>query len=411
MADCFSQSGLLPFEQAKTLILENVPTHNDSEEIPIEQAIGRVLASQMLSPVNVPPHDNSAMDGYAFAQASVEHTSRLRLVGKAFAGAPFKGQVGAGECVRIMTGAKLPLGCDTVEMQENVEAQDDQLVLQQATKHGQHVRATGEDIQQQQVLMNKGHQLTSADIGTLASIGIASVAVVKPLTIALIATGDELKQPGEVLTEGDIFESNRFFLSAMLTKLPVKVIDFGVIADDKEQLRAAFNQANQQADVVISSGGVSVGEADYTKLILEELGQVGFWKIAMKPGKPFAFGKLANSTFFGLPGNPVSALVTFYQLVVPALYQMMAAKMPPRVKLPAVTTSALRKAPGRMDFQRAVWQLNSEGQLEVTSTGSQGSGILTSIAKANCFILLPQDQGRVEQGGTVMIELFDELIS
>ncbi|WP_448551615.1 molybdopterin molybdotransferase MoeA [Thalassotalea montiporae] len=411
MADCFSQSGLLPFEQAKTLILENVPTHSDSEEIPIEQAIGRVLASQVLSPVNVPPHDNSAMDGYAFAQASVEHTSRLRLVGKAFAGAPFQGQVGAGECVRIMTGAKLPLGCDTVEMQENVEVQDEQHVLQQATKYGQHVRATGEDIQQQQVLMNKGHQLTSADIGTLASIGIASVTVVKLLTIALIATGDELKQPGEVLTEGDIFESNRFFLSAMLSKLPVKVIDFGVIADDKEKLRAAFNQANQQADVVISSGGVSVGEADYTKLILEELGQVGFWKIAMKPGKPFAFGKLANSTFFGLPGNPVSALVTFYQLVVPALYQMMAAKMPPRVKLPAVTTSALRKAQGRMDFQRAVWQLNSEGQLEVTSTGSQGSGILTSIAKANCFILLPQDQGRVEQGEIVTIELFDELIS
>lgn len=410
MADCFSQSGLLPFEQAKTLILENIPTHKNSEEVPIEQALGRILATQVHSPVNVPPHDNSAMDGYAFAQNSISQSSTLKLVGKSFAGAPYQGEVALGQCVRIMTGAKLPKGCDTVEMQENVEANSDQIVFQQATKQGQHVRATGEDIQHQQVLMNTGHQLSSADIGTLASIGIASVEVNKPLTVALIATGDELKQPGEKLNEGDIFESNRYFLSAMLSKLPVKVIDFGVIPDDKEKLRAAFHQADQQADVVISSGGVSVGEADYTKLILEELGQVGFWKIAMKPGKPFAFGKLANSTFFGLPGNPVSALVTFYQLVVPALYQMAAGQMPARIQLQAITTSALRKAPGRMDFQRAIWQLNDQGQVEVTSTGSQGSGILTSIAKANCFILLPQDQGRVEQGETVTIELFDQLI-
>ena len=442
MTDCFSQPGLLPFERAKALIIENLSAISQQEEVPIASAVGRIVAEQVLSPVNVPPHHNSAMDGYAFAQvsaqqvqASGEHKNTLTLVGTAFAGAPYQGEVELGQCVRIMTGGKLPLGCDTVEMQENVELSRDEkataeqsdsvqsvqnqaeqkqasrITLKQPTRQGQHVRCCGEDIAINQVLFEQGHQLSSADIGTLASIGVAKVAVLKPLTIALIATGDELKQPGETLGEGDIFESNRYFLNAMLGKLPVKLIDFGVIPDDKEKLRAAFNEADRQADVIISSGGVSVGDADYTKEILQELGQIGFWKIAMKPGKPFAFGKLANSTFFGLPGNPVSALVTCYQLVVPALYTMMQADLPHRVQLPAKTVTALKKSPGRMDFQRGIWRLNDAGEIEVESTGAQGSGILTSIAKANCFILLAQEQGRVEQGETVTIELFDHLIA
>ena len=411
MAHCFSQPGLLPFDQAKQIILDNVSAVFESEQLPIMAANNRILAKQVLSPVNVPPHDNSAMDGYAFAQASCEANQPFKLVGKSFAGAPFQGEVKLGECVRIMTGAKLPAGCDTVQMQENTQVDNELVSLTQPSKLGQNIRRLGEDIKASQVLMDKGYQLTSADIGTLASIGVATVEVMRPLKVALIATGDELKQPGEVLGDGDIYESNRFFLTSMLNKLPVEVIDYGVIADDKTLIRDAFLDANEKADVVLSSGGVSVGEADYTKLTIEEIGQVGFWKIAMKPGKPFAFGKLPNATFFGLPGNPVSALVTCYQLVIPALYQMMSAQMPARTQIKAISTTALKKSPGRMDFQRGIWQLNDQGQVEVISTGAQGSGILSSIAKANCFIVLAQQQGRVEAGEAVTIELFDELLS
>lgn len=411
MTNCFSQPGLLPFEQAKQLINENISPVAISESITIEHANGRVLASAVISPVDVPPHNNSAMDGYAFNAHSLVEKQPLKLIGKSFAGEPFQGKVLAGECVRIMTGGKLPEGCDTVEMQENVSVEGDAITFNQAVNAGQHIRLCGEDIKKEESLMAAGHKLTATDIGTLASIGIGQVNVKKSLKVALIATGDELKQPGELLSDGDIYESNRFFLTAMLEKMHVEVIDFGVIADDKALISQAFQQANQQADVVISSGGVSVGEADYTKQVLDELGEIGFWKIAMKPGKPFAFGKFSNSIFFGLPGNPVSALVTFYQLVAPALYSLAGAQLQTRVQLNATTTTRLKKSPGRMDFQRGVWQLNEHGEVEVTSTGSQGSGILSSMAKANCFILLSQQQGAVEAGEKVTIELFDALLT
>ncbi len=418
MTSCFSQPNLLPFEQAQQIIADNLELRLSSENIAIEKALGRVLAENVISPVNVPPHNNSAMDGYAFNAESLKENKTLTLVGRAMAGTPFQGKVEIGQCVRIMTGAKLPEGCDSVEMQENTEVKESQsnatdgtqVSFLQAVRAGQHVRYAGEDIRLDDCILANGKTLTSVDIGTLASVGVAKVAVVKPLTVALIATGDELKQPGEALTEGDIYESNRYFLSSMLEKLNVKVIDFGVIPDDKALITQAFSDANRQADVVISSGGVSVGDADYTKQVLNEQGDIGFWKIAMKPGKPFAFGKFSQSYFFGLPGNPVSALVTFYQLVVPALYQLMEAEVPKRIQLQAKTTTDLKKAPGRMDFQRAVWSMSDSGDLKVTSTGAQGSGILTSIAKANCFILLPQEQGRVSAGESVTIELFDSLL-
>ncbi|WP_448214146.1 molybdopterin molybdotransferase MoeA [Colwellia sp. MEBiC06753] len=410
MTHCFSQPGLLKFEQAKNIILDNISSLVANETIAIEQACGRTLAEAVISPVNVPPHDNSAMDGYAFNSQGLIANSELTLVGKAFAGNPYQGIVDKGQCVRIMTGAKLPLGCDSVEMQENTEVSLEQVRLLQPVRGGQHVRRCGEDIRQGQVLIEAGTVLTPANIGTLASIGIPDVNVVRKLTVALIATGDELKQPGQALADGEIYESNRYFLSAMLKKLSFEVIDLGVIPDDKTQISQAFKVANQQADVVISSGGVSVGEADYTKTVLEELGEIGFWKIAMKPGKPFAFGQLADSQFFGLPGNPVSAFVTFYQLVVPALCKMQGRELPNRISLQAKTQTPLKKASGRQDFQRGIWQLSSSGELVVTSTGSQGSGILSSITKANCFIILAQEQGNVAKGELVTIELFDKLI-
>lgn len=411
MANCFSQPGLLPFEQAKSILLENITSVGHVESIAIENALGRVLATEIMSPVNVPPHDNSAMDGYAFAFSSIEDTNVLKLVGKSFAGAPFQGIVEDGQCIRIMTGAKLPSGCDTVEMQENCQVEADEITFLEQKKLGQNVRLAGEDIKQSEVIYHQGYKLSAPDVGALASVGIASVDVFRRVNVALIATGDELKSPSETLMEGDIFESNRFFLKAMLTKVGANVIDFGIIKDDFDLIKQAFIDADKQADIVISSGGVSVGEADYTKDVLESLGQVGFWKIAMKPGKPFAFGKLENSFFCGLPGNPVSALVTFYQLVAPSLFQLMGARAKKRITLQAKTTSALKKSSGRMDFQRGVWQFNESGEIEVANTGAQGSGILTSVSKANCFILLAQDQGRVEKGEQVTIELFDELLA
>ncbi|MFD2164909.1 gephyrin-like molybdotransferase Glp [Thalassotalea euphylliae] len=411
MASCFSQPGLLPFEQAFSLIQQNIPVVKTSETVSIEKACGRILCEAVISPVNVPPHDNSAMDGYAFASSSAAEGRPLTLVGKVFAGSPYTETVNRGECVRIMTGGKIPTGCDSVEMQENAMVDGNLVTLQQAVREGQHVRRCGEDIKSEQAIYQPGHKFTAADIGALASLGISEVTVQRALKVALIATGDELKSPGQELTDGDIYESNRYFLKALLEQFGADVLDFGIIPDVPEQIEQAFQDANEQADVLITSGGVSVGEADFTKDVLEKLGDIGFWKIAMKPGKPFAFGRLSKAMFFGLPGNPVSALVTFYQLVLPNLYAMLGTSMPPRVKLNAIAGDILRKSPGRTDFQRGVYGIDESGQLVVKSTGAQGSGILTSIAKANCFVILEKERGRVEVGEQVTIELFDQYLS
>ncbi|MGJ8690964.1 MAG: molybdopterin molybdotransferase MoeA [Thalassotalea sp.] len=403
--------GLLPFEQALSLLLSNIEPTTKTINLAIEQSLDYVLTQNIVSPMNIPPHDNSAMDGYAFAQASLQSSQQLKLIGKAFAGQPFQGVCGAGECVRIMTGAKLPAGCDTVEMQENCQVHENDIHFIETKELGQNVRLAGEDIKQGQQVLPRGQRLSSVDIALLASLGIAKVDVYQPIKVALIATGDELKSPGQALTEGDIYESNRYFLAAMLKKLNIEIIDFGVISDDFDAIKQAFIQADQQADVVISSGGVSVGEADYTKAVLASLGEVGFWKLAMKPGKPFAFGKLANSLFFGLPGNPVSALVTMYQLAVPGLIKLQNALPLQRQKFKVKVANKIKKSPGRKDFQRGILTANEHGELTVLSTGAQGSGILSSIAKANCFIVLAQEQGAIAAGELVEVELFDHLIA
>ena len=309
-----------------------------------------------------------------------------------------------------MTGAKFAADCDSVEMQENIQADADNITFLKEKQLGSHVRKAGEDIQLGQQVLNQGHQLSAVDIGILASLGVSEVKVYRKLKVALIATGDELKLPGQALTSGDIYESNSFVLRGMLEKLHIDVIDFGVIEDDFEAIKAAFVNADLQADAVISSGGVSVGDADYTKTVLDDLGEIGFWKIAMKPGKPFAFGKLPNSFFFGLPGNPVSALVTFHQLAIVALTKMQNAQVLKRTNLQVKCVSDLKKSPGRMDFQRGVLTVNEQGENVVTSTGSQGSGILSSLARANCFIVLPSEQGKVQAGEIVTVQLFDQFI-
>ena len=411
MSDCCSAPGLLPFEQAMQNMLSQITPVTETVKIVLEQAMNSVLAQDISSPLNVPNHDNSAMDGYAFALESLKQSKTLTLVGRSMAGAPYQGVCKLGECVRIMTGAKIPACCDSVEMQENVQANDDDITFLQEKQFGSHVRKAGEDIQLGQKVLAKGHKISAVDIGILASLGISEICVYRKLTVALIATGDELKLPGQALTSGDIYESNSFVLGAMLEKLDVEVIDFGVIKDDFNAIKAAFVQADKQADAVISTGGVSVGEADYTKTVLDDLGDIGFWKIAMKPGKPFAFGKLPNSVFFGLPGNPVSALVTFYQLALVALTKMQNAQPLKRTTLQVKCTSNLRKSLGRMDFQRGVLSVNEQGENVVLSTGSQGSGILSSLAHANCFIVLASDQGKVTAGEIVTVQLFDQFIA
>lgn len=406
MVDCCSAPGLMPFEQALETMLAAIVAITDVENINLADSLGRVLAHDINSPINVPPHNNSAMDGYAFAQSSLAANEVLHLAGRSMAGQPYQDICHEGQCIRIMTGAKLPLGCDTVEMQENCQVTGENVNFQAPRKLGDNVRYEGEDIKQGQVVFTKGKRLSAIDVGVLASLGVKELKVFRKLNVALIATGDELKTLGEPLGDGDIFESNSYALSGMLQNLNVNVINFGVIADNENAIRDAFLEADQRADAVISSGGVSVGDADYTKLVLEQIGEIAFWKIAMKPGKPFAFGKLPNSVFFGLPGNPVSAMVTADLLAMPALMKLQNCTAAPALTLNAKTLTDLRKSPGRMDFQRGVLS-NENGELTVKSTGSQGSGILTSIASANCYIILPAEQGRVEAGTQVNVRLFE----
>ena len=411
MVDCCSAPGLIPFEQALENMLAAIKPITDVENITLTQALGRVLSNDITSPINVPGHNNSAMDGYAFAHESLQNQQSLTLVGRSMAGQPFEGECKKGQCIRIMTGAKIPADCDTVEMQENCQVDGENIHFLAPRHLGDNVRLAGEDISRDQVVFKTGRRLSAIDIGVLASLGINELSVYRKLNVALIATGDELKALGQPLESGDIVESNSYALSAMLKNLNVNVINFGVIADDEKAIREAFLQADAQADAVISSGGVSVGDADYTKLVLEQIGEIAFWKIAMKPGKPFAFGKLPNSIFFGLPGNPVSAMVTADLLAMPALMKLQNYQTTPAITLRAKTVTDLRKAPGRMDFQRGVLSYNGQGELMVTSTGNQGSGILTSIAAANCYIVLPAEQGRVKANATVNIRLFERFFA
>ncbi|MDG1752639.1 MAG: molybdopterin molybdotransferase MoeA [Thalassotalea sp.] len=410
MIDCCSAPGLLPFEQALENMLNVIKPITDIEQVTLDNALGRILAQEVKSPVNVPPNDNSAMDGYAFQHQSLALKQPLKLIGRSMAGAPFTGECKLGECVRIMTGAKVPNDCDTVEMQENCQTDGDSITFLSARKFADNVRKMGEDIAIEQTVFHSGRELTAIDIGVLSSLGINEINVYRKLKVALISTGDELKKPGQSLNKGDIYESNSQFLTAILTKLGAEIINFGIIEDVELSISNAFKKADELADVVISSGGVSVGDADYTKSVLEDLGEIEFWKIAMKPGKPFAFGTLPNSYFFGLPGNPVSALVTTHQLALPALLKMQNCAYNKPLFIPAKTTTVLKKSPGRMDFQRGIIKNAENGELLVTSTGSQGSGILTSMAAANCYIVLPAEQGKVAEGEWVNVQIFNKYL-
>jgi molybdopterin molybdotransferase len=389
----------------------------ETETVSIYDSLGRVLASDIISPINVPSADNSAMDGYAFSGASIvkDGVTSLTMIGKGFAGNAFDGVVSLGQCVRIMTGAVMPAGCDTTIPQEFVKVDGDQIQFQSSViKAGDNRRLKGEDLAVGQAALSAGKIIRPSDLGLIASLGMGSVPVKRRLKVGFFSTGDELRSIGQPLDDGCVYDSNRYTLFGMLNRLNVELHDFGVVKDDPDAMRAAFSQAAATCDAVITSGGVSVGEADYTKQIMRELGDVSFWKIAMRPGRPMAFGSIQGdqhrAVLFGLPGNPVAVMVTFYQFVRNALLAMSGATQVAPPMMQAKTVEAIRKRPGRTEFQRGILSTDASGSRTVRITGAQGSGVLRSMSEADCFIVLAHDQENIQAGDTVGVVLFEGLV-
>ena len=406
-ADDYDASSL-SCDAALARMLETVTTVVEQESLPVRDALGRVLATEIVSNIAVPAHRNSAMDGYALqaADVPVAGTADLKIVGSAFAGKPFRGKLKRGEAVRIMTGAVVPDQADVVVMQEQAPSNGEYITIDGRHKLGQNVRAAGEDIPLGTAVLHAGRRLGPADLGLIASLGVASVQVKRRLRVAFLSTGDELRSVGEPLELGEIYDSNRYTLYGMLNRLGVDIVDCGVVRDEPEALRTGLRDASTDADVLITSGGVSVGEADYIKEILAQIGNVRFWKVAMKPGRPLAFGNIGDAIFFGLPGNPVSVMVTFYQFVQPALLKMMGGDPQSMPLFKARAANVLKKRPGRVEYQRGILANDDTGDIVVHTKADQGSGILSSMSNANCFVVLPMDSARVEAGDVVAVQPF-----
>ena len=414
----------------------------EAEDMPLLQALGRVLAADVVSPFDVPPHDNSAMDGYAFAGKDLaptfpqNETLVLQVVGTALAGKSWQGSVEPGQCVKIMTGAVMPAGLDTVVPQEfvRIDMQGDAThitVPAGLLSTGDNRRLRGEDLAQGKAALQQGERVTPARLGLAASLGLKTLRVFRPLRVAYFSTGDEILSLGEAPREGAVYDSNRYTVFGLLSRLGCEVIDLGVVPDEPALLEAAFNEAASRADAVITSGGVSVGEADYTRAMMKKLGDVAFWRIAMRPGRPMAVGRISSiksvpsahrvdissyqnesngAVLFGLPGNPVAVMVTFLAFVRPALLQMMGARPEPEVLLKARSQEAIRKKPGRTEYQRGRVSPAPDGSLQVRTTGSQGSGVLRSMAEANGLIVLHHGQGNIAEGDEVDVMMFDGVI-
>lgn len=406
---------LLTFEQAKKALLEAASLNHQpsTEKVTLLAALDRVTAEPVISPINVPSFNNSAMDGYAVRLSDINQSKLLPLATTIFAGDDISNlNWPIGTCLRIMTGAPVPDEADAVVMQEQTESTPAGIKFPYEIKSGSNIRYIGEDSKQGSVVVDKGTRLTIATLSSLATLGIAELTVFSKLKVAIFSTGNELFDIGNPLTNNSaIYDSNRFTLKLLLTQLNCQIIDLGIIADDPNLIKQSLETASKLADLVITSGGVSVGDADYTKTALAELGQINFWKIAMKPGKPFAFGKIGNALFCGLPGNPVSTLVTFYQLVQPLILALVGQSLTTnRMLFKVKTATNLKKSVGRLDFQRGRLQINTDGELEVFSTGQQGSHLTQSFNHANCFIVLEQDRGNVAKGELVTVELFNNLL-
>lgn len=424
----------LTVEETRTAIsslidqLINTDAVAETESVSLDHALNRILASDVLSPIDVPATDNSAMDGFAFRGIELSNAplTQLKVVGAVFAGTPFRGSLAVGQCLKIMTGALMPSQCDTVipqEMTQTLPLDADGIERIQfesnAVLTGENRRLRGEDLAQGSVAITAGRILRPSDLGLAASLGISKLTVKRKLRVAILSSGNELRPLGAALDSGCIYDSNRYSLMGMLNRLGLDVLDCRIIQDDPLALKTAFSQAALTADVIISSGGVSVGEADFTKQVMQELGDVGFWKIAMRPGRPMAFGTLKpvpnqhpprSTLFFGLPGNPVAVMVTFYQFVQSALLQLNGATQlrPPLTQ--AIASATIRKKPGRTEYQRGILEVGLDGRAQVRVTGSQGAGILRSMSEANCFIVLGHEQGNIAAGDLVNVMLFEGLV-
>jgi molybdopterin molybdotransferase len=399
----------LPANEVLNFLDHLVAPVQDQESVDIFAALGRVTSQDVISPIHVPPHDNSAMDGYAFdgSQLSKTQVSSFRVIGTALAGKAWEGHVNAGECVKIMTGAIMPQGLNTVVPQElcNLTMEDVMEIPAGMLQTGDNRRLRGEDIMQGQAALQKGALITPAAAGLLASLGLPKVWVARRLRVAYFSTGDEILSLGEPPREGAVYDSNRYTVHGMLQALGCEMIDMGVVKDDPILLEQAFNQAAEQADAIITSGGVSVGEADFTKAMMKKLGDVVFWKIAMRPGRPMAVGRIQknnrSTVLFGLPGNPVAVMVTFLAFVKPALLKMMGSHAAPAPMVRAKTQEVLRKKPGRTEYQRGLVTRSAEGELQVVTTGNQGSGVLSSMVQANGLIVLSHQQATAQVGDWV----------
>jgi molybdopterin molybdotransferase len=400
----------MPVAKAREFIQQFLNPVSASETLALRESLGRILAANITSPANVPNYDNSAMDGYALKATDIS-ASRLLVVGTAFAGKAFNGTVADGQCVRIMTGAAMPEGADTVVVQEKTVVDGEYINMIEAPKPHANVRYAGEDLKMGQTVLATGHLMRPADLGLVASLGIAAVQAYRQLKVAFFSTGDELVGVGQPLETGQVYDSNRYTLFGMLTRLGVEVIDMGAIADDPALLEETLLSAAAQADVVITSGGVSVGEADYMKLLLAKHGQVMFWKVAMKPGRPLAYGKVGNAHYFGLPGNPVAVMVTFYQFVRDALLRLMGQPNPvPLPMFQVQCTQAIKKLSGRTEFQRGILFADTDGAWRVKPTGAQGSALLSSMSLATCFIVLDDTVSNLDAGAMVQVQMLDGIV-
>ncbi len=401
----------VPVADACAVIARTIQPVTAVERLAVRASLGRVLAEDLLSPIDVPAHDNAAMDGYAVRHADLNDagSSALQVVGTAFAGKPFVGPIDRGQAVRVMTGAVMPDGSDTVVIQEVVTREADRITVPPGQAPGQNRRRRGEDLSAGRPALNAGRILTPADLGLLASLGMAEVPVRRRLRVAFFSTGDELRSIGEPLAAGEVYDSNRYTLHGLLTRLGVDLIDMGVVRDDPQALENAMREAAGCADAIISSGGVSVGEADFTREVMNRLGEVAFWTIAMRPGRPLAYGRIGEAMYFGLPGNPVAVMITYYFFARDALLRRMGATPAAPVYVRARAEEALRKRPGRTEYQRARLVTEPAGQSTVRTTGSQGSGVLRSMSEANAIIVLHHDQGSVAPGDWVDCLPFDGL--
>ena len=408
-ADPFGED-LMSLDEALARIENRVVPVDACELLPIRDCLGRVNHAVVHSPLDVPPLPNSAMDGFAVAVDSLrsDAITELDAIGTAYAGKPFDGRVEAGQCVRIMTGALIPDGADTVVMQEQAEvAASGKIRIDANHRAGENIRQAGEDVRKGDVVIDAGARLSPADLGVLASLGIGQLQVRRKPVVAFFSTGDELISVGERLEPGKIYDSNRYSLYGMLSRMAVDIVDLGVVRDEPKAMRAVLEKAAAQADLILSTGGVSVGEADYIKPALADIGTTEFWKIAIKPGRPLTFGQIGSSIFMGLPGNPVAVMVTFSQFVVPAIEVLSGANIRRPALFRARALDVMRKKPGRYEFQRGIATLDDDGEWQVAKTGKQGSGILTSMSRANCFIVLPDAVDGIEPGDEVKIQFFD----